>query len=202
MAEGKKRRREESITLGVPVQNDSCLEIDESDLENYIEVIFYECAISAQYTANIQVLFRIEDITQRMLPTEFTKKLPLWKHGGKKLIKKVVENWLKKQEKNIISYFSTPGIETCTMVLLQRNNITCTVNGKPHRLNVESEKAKEIEMAINLLRYPLIVMEKIQRMRSESLLDIEKDAGNLISISSNFPSEAKIMKMHLHQLLS
>ena len=151
MAEGKKRRRDEAITLGEPiVQNDSYSEISVSDLENYIEVIFYECAISAQYTANIQILFKIEDITQRMIPTEFTKKLSVWKHGGNKLVKKIIENWLKKQEKNIIAYFSTPGIETCTMVLLQRSNVTCTINGKPHRLNVESEKAKEIEIAINL----------------------------------------------------
>jgi len=203
MAEGKKRRRDEAITLGEPiVQNDSYSEISVSDLENYIEVIFYECAISAQYTANIQILFKIEDITQRMIPTEFTKKLSVWKHGGNKLVKKIIENWLKKQEKNIIAYFSTPGIETCTMVLLQRSNVTCTINGKPHRLNVESEKAKEIEIAINLLRYPFIVMEKIQRMRSESLLDIQKDAGNLIAISSNFFNEAEKMKSELQLLLS
>ena len=45
-------------------------------------------------------------------------------------------------------------------------------------------------------------MEKIQRMRSESLLDIQKDAGNLIAISSNFFNEAEKMKSELQLLLS
>jgi hypothetical protein len=203
MAEGKKRRRD---TESMPkVQNGGSAQTPPTvtmlqKLEAYIEAIFYECAISAQYTANIQILFKLEDIVHRMPSSAFATQLPIAKDCGKRLITTVVDEWVKTQSEEIRVFCTTPGVNCATLVLLQRNNITCTINGKLHRLSIANEKARQVELAINLLRFPNILMEQIQRLRLGTLLDLEKDASALIALSDNFKISAAEMKQTLDSL--
>ena len=96
MADGKKRRRE-----GGDITNTA----GPSGLEQYVEVVFYECAFSAQYTANIQILFNIEDIQRRMPVGSFLEGFGEAKRKGLAWVNDTIETWLKKQTGEVQNFF-------------------------------------------------------------------------------------------------
>ena len=179
-------------------------ETDSSILETYIESTFYECAISAQYTANIQVLFKIEDITQRMHTknAEFAKTLLDGKKKGRLLIENVVKKWVQTQNSQVKTFFNTNDLHRTSLVLIQRNNITCTIDGQTVKHSGDSELLAKIDTAIYLLRYPLVLMEKLQRSRTGALLEIEMDASSLVAMANNFPDDVKELCKRINLLQS
>lgn len=209
MAEGKKRKRSIPKSAAGAAQNDKGL-IDDfveavpvtelQKLEKYIEVVFYECCISAQYTANIQILFKIEDIVQRMQDGSFAATFSNTKADGVQLLEKTVSKWIHAQDEVIKTFFSQTAVRQASLVLVQRNNISCTINEKVHRLPIEGNKGVEIAEAINILRYPLVVMERIQRRRIGDLLDLEKDAAMLIELGNDFQKEAQSLQQSMKML--
>lgn len=171
-------------------------------LEAYAETVLYECAISAQYTANLQVLFRIDDIVERMAEKSFAVHLPSNKNEGSTMIKKTVTEWIASQDASIKSLFTNNDIHRATLVLLQRNSISCTIDDKVVRITLDAAKGAEVMYAVDLLRYPLIIMERLQRSRSGALLNLEKDAPFLIEMSANLNKEAKELVEKCNMLAS
>ena len=197
MEAGKKRKRLD-IASG-HMTKDEALDV----LEKYIEATFYECSVSAQYTANIQVLFKLEDIVQRMATSDsdFAKGLVAAKKAGQALLETKVEQWATLQSANIKTFFSANNLQRTTLLLPQRNSVTCTIDGQPIRFVPEPSEVSDVVSAINLLRYPMIVMEKLQRLRAGTLLDLEIDAQALIALASSFSLEAKSLARDLATLL-
>ena len=203
MADGKKRKR------SIVVKDNAC-EMEPSPpkpapnkrniLRDYTEALFYECAISAQYTANIQVLFKIDDIVHRMTEKAFAQDLPGAKEAGSSLLEKTVARWLDAQEPAIQTFFGTHNLRCATLVLLQRNSISCTVEEKVYRCSVDGNKGIEMANAVHILRHPLTYMEKIQRGRQGALLHFETDAAFLLSLSNDFEKEAIDLEEKLKSL--
>ena len=102
MQEGKRRKVEV-----IAKKDDSGDMTDKDIIIAYVETIFYECAISAQYTANLQILFNIEDITRRMFSSDtvFSQHLLSSKKRGSALICNTVEHWLKTQTGATVALF-------------------------------------------------------------------------------------------------
>lgn len=169
-------------------------------LKSYTEALFYECAISAQYTANIQVLFKIGDIVHRMAEKEFAAHLPAAKEAGSSLLEKTVAKWLDIQDQSIQTFFSAHNLRCASLVLLQRTSISCTVEEKVYRYSVEGNKGIEIANAVHILRHPLTYMEQIQRGRQGSLLHFETDAAFLLRLSNDFEKEAIDLEEKLKSL--
>jgi len=210
MAEGKKRKRsiipknaEETFKKEEEIEP-PVLEItpptELEQLKKYIEAVFYECCISAQYTANIQILFKIDDIVQRMQDGSFAATFPNAKADGVDLLENTVSKWIHAQDDTIKTFFSQTPVRQCSLVLVQRNSVSCTINEKVYRLAIEGNKGIEIQEAINILRYPLVVMERIQRRRLGDLLDLEKDAAMLIELGNEFGKEAQLLQQSLKML--
>jgi hypothetical protein len=171
-------------------------------LKNYITVTFYECAISAQYTPNNQILYEIQTIITGMeeSTSQFGKTFSEDKALGTALIIKHISAWLKTQSLPVQTFFQTHAIKNTTLLNSQRNLISCTINNKVERLSIETDK-DFIVIAIDLLRYPYVVMERLQRIRQGPLLDFEVDALALIDFAKKFHSIAQEMKGQLAKLV-
>lgn len=183
MQDGKRRK------LEVIAKKDDSGDMTEKDIIiAYVETVFYECAISAQYTANLQILFNIEDITRRMFSSDtvFSQHLLSSKKKGSALISNTVEHWLKTQSGATMALFKKNNIKKATMLSVQRKGLTVTIDAQAINFTNESNEYSEIASAINLLRYPIIMMEKIQRLRTGTLFDIEKDAPDIILLANDF----------------
>lgn len=191
MAEGKKRRRE-----GGDITNT----VSPSGLEQYVEVVFYECAFSAQYTANIQILFNIEDIQRRMPVGSFLEGFGEAKRKGLTWVNETIQTWLKKQTSDVQSFFKHD-FRHATHVIQQRGQISVRVADNTYTLAVPTQVAGQIETAIQLLRYPMTVMEQIQRQKSSELLCLEKDAMLIIDLADKFGANAKELEGYYRLLM-
>lgn len=174
----------------------------ENILQAYVETTFYECCVSAQYTANLQVLFNIEAIAQRMSASEktFMEYLLSSKRQGRLLIERTVKKWLNSQCEATKGFFKKNDIKQTTYVTIQRKNLSCTIHGQSFTFSNDNNDYTRMGDAINLLRYPMIMMEKLQRLRSGTLLDIDNDACELISLADNFSTQAKELCATLQRL--
>ena len=197
MQEGKRRKVD---VIGKTTDDGEMT--NEERMQAYIETTFYECCISAQYTANLQVLFNIEAIAQRMSASEksFTEYLLTSKHNGRLQIERTVKKWLDSQCGPTNMFFKKNDVKNTTLLTIQRKSLCCTIHGQAVTFSNESHDYASMGDAINLLRYPIIMMEKLQRLRAGTLLDVEKDASELIALANDFTSQAKELSLTLKKL--
>lgn len=184
MADGKRRKRS-AISISETTIGDPLL--------NYAEVVFYECLIACLHTANIQVLFSVEDIERRMPANSFMKGYNEAKKIGLSWVQASIAKWLEKQTSDIQRFFERDDFSLAENVQLQRGQITVKVKEKAHKLTVSGACAEQIDAAINLLRYPLAVMEKLQRGKSGDLLCIENDEKFILQAEIDLPLSAQLL---------
>jgi len=160
----------------------------------YVEAVYYECAFSAQYTANIQILFSIDDIVRRMPPDSFAIGFPAAKAAGTAYLIKAVDSWLERQDPSIKAFFVANPVARATAVIQQKGCTSITIDDKVQKLMASDE---QVISAISMLRYPLIVMEKLQRGRAGSLLDLERDALFVAKLGDELDTEVTgLVRMH------
>lgn len=169
---------------------------------NYAEVIFYECMFSAQFTGNIQLLFRIDDIVRKLPPSSFAANFPDYKRIGIEAILDTVATWKKTTDPVVSSFFEANDLSKATSVIVQKNSLTATIDDKTVKLPLSENVSRECIMAaIDLLRYPFLRMEAIQRGRAGRLLDLEKDAELIMTFHDGCPDEGDLLK-HWIDILS
>lgn len=167
-------------------------------LRNYVEAIFYECVFSAQYTANRQTLFKIEDIAMRMPPDSFASKFPSTKSAALELIHETINEWKSRMDPTIAHFFEGCDLSKTASLVLQKGAVSATVDERTYRLNLKDQGWSEsVVAAIELLHYPLIVMERIQRNRSGQLLDLDADAEFITLMANEFEEEGKALQRRL-----
>ena len=84
---------------------------------------------------------------------------------------------------------------------MQKNSLTATVDDKTVKLVLSENHSRECIMAaIDLLRYPHIRMEAIQRLRAGRLLDLEKDAELIMAFHEACPDEGDMLKQWIDML--
>jgi hypothetical protein len=162
MAEANKRKRDDGAIKTL--------------FSNYAEVVFYECMFSAQFTANIQILFRIDDIVLKLPPDSFAARFPEIKQKALEKIQKNVNDWKRSLDPTTMAFFDTNDLSKAIAVVAQKGTLNVTFSDKVIKLPVKDTSVSCIMAAIDLLRYPLARMETIQSNRQGALLDLEKDA--------------------------
>ena len=178
MAELNKRKRD-----------DGAIELKKL-LKNYAEVVFYESMFSAQFTANIQILFRIDDIVLKLPAGNFAAQFPETKLRALDIISTAVGEWKRTLEPNLMAFFDTNDMSKATSIVAQKGVLNVSLPEKQLKLPVKDNSVTCIMAAIELLRYPLARMECIQRGRSGTLLDLEKDAALIMAMHDECEGEA------------
>ena len=170
-------------------------------LKRYAEVVFYECMFSAQFTANIQILFRIEDIVLKLPPDSFTARFSETKLAALELVQSAVNDWKRSLEPTLSTFFDTNDLSKAISVVAQKGVLNVSLPDKVLKLPVKDTSVSCIMTAIELLRYPLARMEYIQRGRAGPLLDLDSDAVFITTMHDECESEADKL-MHALEMLA
>lgn len=157
-------------------------------LRTYVLSTMYTCAFSAQYTANIQLLFNIDDIVQRMPANSFAAEFPATVTKTTAYFHKLVNAWKMTQSSEVKAFLAN-GMEKAGPPLLQKNTLTCRVDGKDHKIVADDTVVHTLETVVFLLRYPLYMMEKIQRGRTGVLLSLDLDGKMLNGLVGELEKE-------------
>lgn len=164
-------------------------------LIKYVETVTLECALSAQFSAYSPVLFSIEDVVKRAngdSELAFADNLPLARKNGQAYIEKTVAKWLNRQPRNVVKLLEEVDLRKATSVHVRKTKATSTLAVKvddiEHTLELEGG-GDQVLTAIALLRFPMLVMEKL-RTCAGPLLDLEIDAPLLLSLEQNYAIEA------------
>lgn len=122
------------------------------------------------------------------------------KRKGLTWVNETIQTWLKKQTSDVQSFFKHD-FRHATHVIQQRGQISVRVADNTYTLAVPTQVAGQIETAIQLLRYPMTVMEQIQRQKSSELLCLEKDAMLIIDLADKFGANAKELEGYYRLLM-
>lgn len=184
MAEVNKRKRE--LDGGMTNPNTDTKQL----LRDYAEAIFYECTFSAQFTANTQILFRVEDIVPKLPVDSFAARFPEIKQSASTLIGTCVNSWKRTLDPALMNFFDSNDLAKALGVVAQKGVLNVTLPDKLLKLPVKDGSVTCIMAAIDLLRYPLARMECVQRGRTGALLDLEKDAVFIMAMHDECEREA------------
>lgn len=180
MADANKRKRDDAGAIEMAKL-----------LKNYAEVVFYESMFSAQFTANIQILFRIDDIVLKLPADTFAARFPETKQDALNLISTAVNEWKRTLDPILMAFFDANDMSKAVSIVAQKGVLNVSLPDKQLKLPVKDNSITCIMAAIELLRYPLARMESIQRGRSGTLLDLEKDAAMIMAMHDECDSEAE-----------
>ncbi len=175
-------------------------------LTAYVEAVTLECALSAQFSAYSPILFSIEDVVKRGTGDSelaFAENLPNARRTGQTYIEKIVARWLNRQPRNVVKLLEEVDLRKATSVLVRKTKNVCTlavkVDDTEHALDLEGQ-SEQLLTAISLLRFPMLVMEKL-RTCTGPLLDLEVDSELLLSMEAAYSTEATNLAAQLTSLI-
>ena len=175
-------------------------------LTAYVEAVTLECALSAQFSAYSPILFSIEDVVKRGTGDSelaFAENLPNARRTGQTYIEKIVARWLNRQPRNVVKLLEEVDLRKATSVLVRKTKNVCTlavkVDDTEHALDLEGQ-SEQLLTAISLLRFPMLVMEKL-RTCTGPLLDLEVDSELLLSMEAAYATEATNLAAQLTSLI-